>query len=95
MCIRDRRYSVQCAPLFSRPPRASISSCTILTVTASLNKGLRKVDIRIRLGLLEFKHKMLVADIVNEVILGTDIMNGYGFVVDLKENALMVGEGKI
>ena len=38
---------------------------------------------------------MLVADIVDEVILGTDIMNAYGFVVDLRENVLKVGQEKI
>ena len=45
----------------------------------------------VRLGLLEFSHQMLVADIVDGVILGTDIMNAYGFVVDLRENVLRVG----
>ena len=38
---------------------------------------------------------MLIADIVDEVILGTDIMNAYGFVVDLRENVLKVGQEKI
>ena len=32
---------------------------------------------------------------VDEVILGTDIMNVYGFVVDLRENVLKVGQQKI
>ena len=45
---------------------------------------LLKIHVRVRLGLLEFSHQMLVADIVNELILGTDIMNAYGFVVDLR-----------
>ena len=39
---------------------------------------------RVRLGLLEFSQQMLLADVVDEVILGTDIMNAYGFVVDLR-----------
>ena len=57
---------------------------------------LGKVDVRrVRLGLLEFSHQMLVADIVDEVILGTDIMNAYGFIVDLRENVLKVGQEKI
>ena len=38
---------------------------------------------------------MLVADIVDEVILGTDIMSAYGFVVVLGENALKVLQVKI
>ena len=43
-------------------------------MTGSPVKVLGKVDVRVRLGLLEFSHQMLVADIVDEVILGTDIM---------------------
>ena len=64
--------------------RDRISSCTIQTVTGSHVKVLGKVDVRVRLGLLEFSHQMLVADIVDEVILGMDITNAYGFVVDLR-----------
>ena len=41
-------------------------------------KVLGMVDVLVRLGLLEFSHQMLVADIVDEVILGTDIMEAYG-----------------
>ena len=37
----------------------------------------------------------LFANIVDEVILGTHIMNAYGFVVDLRENVLKVGQEKI
>ena len=56
---------------------------------------IRDRDVRVRLGLLEFSHQMLVADIVDEVILGTNIMNAYGFVVGLRENVLKVGQEKI
>ena len=72
-----------------------ISSCTIQTVTGSPVKILGKVDVRVRLGLLKFSHQMLVADIVDDVILGTDIMNAYGFIVDLREDVLKVGQDKI
>ena len=71
------------------------SSCTIQTVTGCLVKVLGQVDVRVRLGLLEFSYQMLVADIVDEVILGTDIMNASGFVMDLRENVLKVGQKKI
>ena len=67
----------------------------VQTVTGSLVKVLGQVDERVRLGLLESSHQMLVADIADEVILGTDIMNAYGFVVDLRENVLTVGQEKI
>ena len=45
---------------------------------------LGKVDVRVRLSLLEFSHQILVADIVDEVILGTDNMNAYGFRCGIK-----------
>ena len=64
-------------------------------MTGSPVKVLGKVDVRVRLCLLEFSHQMLVADIVDEVILGTDIMNAYGFVVDSRENVLKFGQEKI
>ena len=64
-------------------------------MTGSPVKVLGKVDVRVRLGLLEFRHQMFVADNVDEVILGTDIMTDYGFVVDLRENVLTVGQEKI
>ena len=38
---------------------------------------------------------MLVVDIVDEVILGTDIMSAYGFVVDQRENVLKVSQEMI
>ena len=37
-----------------------------------------KVEIHTRLGRLEFNHQVLVADIVDEAILGVDVMNAYG-----------------
>ena len=61
-------------------------------MTGSPVKVLGKVDVRVRLGLLEFSHQMLIADIVDEAILGTDIMNAYRFVVDLRENVLKVSQ---
>ena len=36
-----------------------------------------------------------MADIVDEVILGMDIMNAYRFIVNLRENVLKVGQDKI
>ena len=64
-------------------------------MTGSPVKFLGKVDVCVRLGLLEFNHQMLAADIVDEAILGTDIMNAYGFVVNLRENVLKAGQEKI
>ena len=47
------------------------------------------------MGVLEFIHQILVADIVNEVIFGTDITSVYGFIVDLRQNVLIIGQEKI
>ena len=56
---------------------------------------LGQVDIHGRLCLHEFSHQIFIADIIDEVILGTDIMNAYGFIVDLRENVLRIGQEKI
>ena len=53
---------------------------------------LGKVDVCVHMGLLEFSHQMLVVNIVSEVILNTDIMNLYRFVVILRKNVLRVGQ---
>ena len=50
-----------------------------------------EVEIYLRLGRLEVNHQVLVADIVDEAILGVDVMNAYGFIVDFKYNVLRVG----
>ena len=42
------------------------------------------MEIHLRLGRFEFDHHVLVADIMDEAILGVDVMNAYGFVVDFK-----------
>ena len=68
---------------------------SIRTVIGSPVKVLGKVDAGICLGLLEFSHQMLVAEINDEVILGMKIMNAYGFIVDLRENVLRIGQEKI
>ena len=52
-------------------------------------------DVSVQLALLKFKHQVLVADIVNDVILGTDIMVAYRFVVDLRESVLRADQEKI
>ena len=55
-------------------------------------KPCQKVNMMcISLYLLEVSNQMLMADNVNKVIPGTDIMNINGFVVDLIENVLRVG----
>ena len=56
---------------------------------------LRKVYALLRLGLLEFGHQMVIADIDDGVILSTGNMNGYGFVLVLREDVLRAGQEKI
>ena len=64
-------------------------------MTGSPVKVLGQIDVRVCLGLLEFIHQMLKADIVNEVIHGMDIMNAYRLFVDIREDVLRVDQEKI
>ena len=51
-----------------------------------------EAQVQVTLGSTNFKQKMLVADIKEEVILGMDIMNSSGFVLDFKRGTLTVGD---
>ena len=82
MCIRDSLKPIWC-------------SCSLRTVTGRPVKVFGKVDIHLHLGRVEFDHQVLVADIVDEAILGVDIMNVYGFIVDFKNNVLRIGKEKV
>ena len=55
-------------------------------------KVLRKIDVHVCLGILEYSHQMLFPGIVDEVILGMEIMNAYRFVVNLRENVLRLAK---
>ena len=57
------------------------------TVTGSHVKVLGKVN--------AWAFSSLATNIVDEVILGMNIMNIYGFVMDLRDNVLRVSEDKI
>ena len=50
----------------------------------------KRQEIHLRLGRLEFYHQVLVADIVDEAILGVNVRNAYGFIVDFKNNVLKI-----
>ena len=54
-------------------------------------KSVWKVEVHLRLGRLESDHQVLDADIVDTAILGVDVMNAYGFIVDFKNNVLRIG----
>ena len=47
------------------------------------------------LGVLKFGLQMLVADIVNEAVVGMSVMNDYEFIMDLRENVLRFCQEKI
>lgn len=55
----------------------------------------REAQIRFTLGFKEFQVTALVADIVDEVILGLDVMIQYTFVVDIKKRLLKVKNAEI
>ena len=59
-------------------------SCSLRTASVRPVIVFEKVGIHLRLGRLEFDCQVLMTDIVNETILGVDIMNMYGFIVDFK-----------
>ena len=54
-----------------------------------------EIRLHLHLGRLEFNPQVLVADIVDEAILGVDVMNAYGFKVDLRNNVLRIGGEKL
>ena len=66
-------------------------SYTHLDVYKRQVKEYGKAEIHLRLDRLEFNHQVLVAEIVDETILGVDTMNAYGFIVDFKNNVLRIG----
>ena len=53
------------------------------------------VGIHLYLGGREFDHQVLAADIVDEAILGMDIMNAYGFVVYFKTKVLRIRQEEV
>ena len=46
------------------------------------------------IGRLKMSHNMVVADIKDECILGTDFLTPHGCVVDLKDSVLTIRENK-
>ena len=54
-----------------------------------------RANVRVRLVLFEFSHQILVLNNVDEMILDMDIMNAYGFVVNLIESVLKDVQEKI
>lgn len=59
-----------------------------VTIPTGSGSYVRKVDVRVRMCFLEFSYKMLVAEIDDETILGTDIVIAYGFVVGFRKIAM-------
>lgn len=58
-----------------------------------LTHGRKKIDLDI--GGMSFKHEVLVADIMEEVILGMDVIKGKGFQIDMGNDVLRVGNLEI
>ena len=63
-------------------------SYTHLDVYKRQVKVFGKVEIHLRHGRLEFN---LAVDIVDEAILGVDVMNTYGFIINFKNKVLRIG----
>jgi hypothetical protein len=52
-------------------------------------------EVGIRIGNKQFRHQVIVADIVDEVILGMDFMGAKGFVLDLGQRTMSYGNVKL
>jgi hypothetical protein len=65
------------------------------TATGEAARVLGEADVRLELGSVEVIHRVVVADIVDDFILGLDVMNKFGFVLDIKNRMLQTGNEEI
>lgn len=75
----------------ARKRKMSPSRWRLRTATGEAAKVHGEVDVRIQFGSTHVSHPALVADIEEDVILGMDIMDTYGFQLDLKRRVIHVG----
>ena len=65
------------------------------TATGEQATALGEVDVTICIGNTSFKHRALVAEVEDELILGMDVMTKHGFKLDLKKGVMMVNEEEL
>jgi predicted aspartyl protease len=71
------------------------SDLILKTATGEAVRVLGEADVRLELGSVKVIHRVVVADIVDDFILGLDIMNKCGFVLDIKNRMLQTGNEEI
>ncbi|KAJ3617280.1 hypothetical protein MTP99_007374 [Tenebrio molitor] len=71
------------------------SDLILKTATGEAARVLGEADVRLELGSVEVIHRVVVADIVDDFILGLDVMNKFGFVLDIKNRMLQTGNEEI
>jgi predicted aspartyl protease len=71
------------------------SDLILKTATGEVARVLGEADVRLELGSVEVIHRVVVADIVDDFILGLDVMNKFGFVLDIKNRMLQTGNEEI
>jgi hypothetical protein len=73
------------------------SELILKTATGEAARVLGEANVRLELGSVEVIHRVVVADIlvVDDFILGLDVMNKCGFVLDIKNRMLQTGNEEI
>ena len=71
------------------------SSQMLRTVTGEMAPIHGRGELSISMGGLTIPHKMWVAEITDECILGLDFLGKHGCQVDLKENVLTIGSEEV
>ncbi|KAH0818866.1 hypothetical protein GEV33_003925 [Tenebrio molitor] len=67
------------------------SDLILKTATGEAARVLGKADVRLELGSVEVIYRVVVADIVDDYVLGLDVMNKFRFVLDIKNRMLQTG----
>jgi predicted aspartyl protease len=67
------------------------SDLILKTATGEAARVLGKADVRLELGSIEVIYRVVVADIVDDFVLGLDVMNKFRFVLDIKNRMLQTG----
>lgn len=65
------------------------------TATGEQATASGEIDLNITVGNTSIKHRVLVAEVEDEFILGMDIMRKHGFKLDLKKGVMMVNEEEL
>ena len=63
----------------------------IRTATGDMAAVHGEVDLDLQIRRLRFTHKVIMAEIIDNFILGLDVMEKYGFILDVGERVLKIG----